>query len=79
MPLDVNHIFSYHAPTDVQAVHYKALRQAAKDFADAILAHTPPSADQTDAIRKVRETLFIANASVALDGRIYTTQSFPPS
>jgi hypothetical protein len=34
-----------------------------------IVALTPPSADQTAAIRKVREAVFTANAAIACGGR----------
>lgn len=62
-------IFSYHAPTAHQRYSYEALRESAKQFAETILAHTPPSADQSAAIRKVREAVMTANAAVALQGR----------
>lgn len=70
---DLDHVFSYHAPTEETAA-YAELRLAARAFAAAILTFTPPSADQTDAVRKVREALMTAHAAVALDGRIYTKE-----
>lgn len=70
--LDLNHIFSYHAPTDVQMVHYKAIRQAALDFAKAIVDHTPAGEDQRAAVRKTSEAMFTANAAIARNGRLYT-------
>lgn len=62
-------IFSYHAPSPEQQKNYEAIREAAKQFAETIILNTPPSADQTVAIRKVREAVMVANASVALEGK----------
>ena len=68
--MDIENIFKFHAPTDVQLVAYDEIQSAAKNLAAVIIAHTPPSADQTAAIRKVREAVMTANASVALDGKL---------
>lgn len=68
--LDLDHIFKYHAPTADQLPKYEALRAAAKAFAQAIVDNTPRGADQSAAIRHVREAVMTANASVALDGRL---------
>jgi len=65
----VENIFSYHAPTPEQIPKYETLRAAAKIFALAVLANTPASADQTAAIRKIREAVMTANAAIALDGQ----------
>lgn len=67
---DLDHIFKYHTPTPEQLPKYEALRAAAKSFAEAIVAHTPPSADQSAALRHVREAVMTANASIALGGRL---------
>jgi len=72
MALDLDHIFTYHAPTPDQIPKYEALRDAARTFAEEIVNFTPPGADQSAAIRHVREAVFFANASVALDGRLHT-------
>lgn len=60
--------FTYHAPESEQIEHYNALREAAKTFALAIVAHTPPGPDQTVAVRKIREAVMTANASIACKG-----------
>lgn len=67
-PVDLEHVFTYHAPTPEQLPKYTALREAAKAFAQVIVDNTPSSADQTTAIRKVREAVMTANAAIALDG-----------
>jgi hypothetical protein len=62
-------IFTYHAPDADQQVAYEKLRNAAYDFAVALTELTPPSADQTTAVRKLRECVMTANAAIALHGR----------
>lgn len=69
-PLDVDHVFTYHAPSPDQLEHYTAIRDAAKRLARTILEHTPSSADQSAAIRHVREAVMTANAAIALGGRL---------
>lgn len=65
----IEDIFSYHAPTDNQIGHYKAIHEKAKELALIIAEHTPSSADQTTAMRKLREVVMTANASIALNGK----------
>lgn len=62
-------IFSYHAPSSDQLPKYTAIRDAALEFAKVLVANTPASADQTTAIRLLRESVMTANAAVALDGK----------
>lgn len=69
--IDVDNIFSYHAPTSDQLPKYEVIRAAARIFARILLENTPPSADQTAAIRKLREAVMTANASIALKGELH--------
>jgi hypothetical protein len=62
---DVDNLFKYHPPKDDQVERYNKIRKAGKYFASAILNNTPASADQTAAIRKVREAVMTANAAIA--------------
>lgn len=66
---NLNNWFSYHTPSESNMPKYAALRQAARTFASVIVENTPSSADQTAAIRKVREAVQTANASIACCGR----------
>lgn len=66
---DLEEIFQYHAPDADQRVAYEKLRGAAKDFAQAIVELVPSSADQTAAIRLVRQAVMTANAGIALRGK----------
>lgn len=62
-------LFSYHAPEGDQPAKYEAIRAAAKAFAAVLVKNTPQSADQTAAMRKLRECIMTANASIALKGQ----------
>ena len=61
--------FTYHAPSSGQLQAYDELRNSAKNFAHIINKYCPESADKTAAIRKVREAVMTANASVACGGK----------
>lgn len=67
----LDNIFRYHAPDEVQIERYSELRAYAKAFARSILRHCPASADRTAALRKVREAVMTANASIALGGKAF--------
>lgn len=61
--------FTYHSPTPEQLPKYQAIRDAAHNLAEIIVENTLPSADQTAAVRKVREAVMTANASIACGGQ----------
>jgi len=61
--------FTYHPPSPEQAIAYGELRDAGLEFARTILRLTPPSADQSAAIRKVREAVATGNAAIACQGQ----------
>jgi len=63
-------IFTYQPPDDVQKIAYKAIREKAKELAFTIYQYTPPCADQSAAIRHLREATMTANAAIALKGLI---------
>ena len=64
----LSELFTYHPVREDQAPKYTAIRSAAKYFAEVLLANTPSGADQSAAIRKVREAVMTANAAISLDG-----------
>lgn len=73
---DLNNFFEYHPPSnDSEIERYRRIRAAGKAFAEMILAETPGCADQTVAIRRVREAVMIANSAIACYGDPLT----PPS
>ncbi len=59
--------FTYHAPHGNQQERYVALRNKAKELALLIIEHTPSSADQSTAIRLLRESIMTANAAIACE------------
>jgi hypothetical protein len=67
---EIEQIFTYHKPEGDQPAKYEKLREAAKAFALTILECVPICADQSAAIRHVREAVMTANAAIALKGRV---------
>jgi hypothetical protein len=61
-------LFRYQPPNETTVPKYQAVNQAAKNFAEVVLQNCPPSADRSDAIRKIREARMTANAAIALNG-----------
>lgn len=64
----VEEFFKYHAPNDFTIPKYGAINQAAKNFAEVVLANCPSGSDRSAAIRLIRDARMTANASVALNG-----------
>lgn len=62
---DIDNWFSYHPPQHGQSARYELLRNTARTLAKVILENTPSNADQTAAIRKLRECIMTANAAIA--------------
>lgn len=62
---DLDNWFTHHPPEGDQPARYVILRDAAKLFAEVIVAQTPKGPDQSAAIRKVREAVMTANAAIA--------------
>lgn len=69
--IDLEHVFTYHPPQPGQQDTYEKLRSSAKEFARTITELVPACADQSAAIRHVREALMTANAAIALGGKLY--------
>lgn len=61
---DLDRWFSYQAPDYQDVSRIREIREAARRFADVIHANTPGSADQSAAIRLVREAMMTANAAI---------------
>lgn len=61
--------FTYHPPASGDHPRFVAIRDAAKALAYVIKANTPGCADQTAALRKLRECVMTANAAIACGGR----------
>lgn len=64
----IEQLFTYHAPDADQVERIDRIRNAAKALAHVIVENTPKSADRSAAIRKLREAVMTANASIVLRG-----------
>lgn len=64
---DLDNWFTYHSPREGQQARYQAIREAAKALAETILRTSAASADQTAAIRKIREAVMTANQGIACE------------
>lgn len=64
---DLITMFSYHKPSEAQTQAIQNIRAAALRFGQVILRNTPPCADQTVAIRVVREAMMWANAAIVVN------------
>lgn len=63
--VDINNWFTYHAPTGTQQERYVAIRNKAKELAEVFINSSQSSADQTAAMRKLRETVMAMNLAIA--------------
>lgn len=59
--------FEYHPPHSDQHLRYRKIRKLGRELAKTILLCTPKCADQSAAIRKVREAVMTANAAIACE------------
>ena len=62
---DIDNWFTYHSPKGDQSIRYSMIREKAKELAILIIENTPSSADQSAAIRLLRECIMTANAAIA--------------
>lgn len=66
MTHDLENLFRIHPMEPGDSVKLVKIREAAKGFAAVVLANTPPGPDQDEAVRKIREAVWTANAAVAM-------------
>lgn len=74
---DLENWFSYHSPRPGQTERYVAIREAAKALAKVIVDSSVPSADQSAAIRLVREAVMTANAGIACESEDESVKKDP--
>ena len=65
----INHWTAYHKPDAKAVVQHENIKAAACVFMTAIADNTPPSADQSAALRIAREAMMTASAAVACGGK----------
>jgi hypothetical protein len=63
--IDLDVLFTYHAPKGDQADRYQEIRAAAKTFAQLICDESPASRERSHAINKIQEAVMWANAGIA--------------
>lgn len=69
MNLDLESIFSHHAPKDDGTVHrHETVRNAIKSAAVGVMNTCPDSPEKTLAIRKLQEAMMYANSAIAQYG-----------
>jgi hypothetical protein len=61
---EIRNWFTYRVPNSAILPKLNAIGEKAKELAEAILENTPESADQTAALRILREAIYTANASL---------------
>lgn len=66
---DLQNWFTYHPPTPEDVDRYKVVRDSALAFARVVNESCPNGPDKTAAIRKIREAVMTANASIACCGK----------
>ena len=64
--MNIEELFTYHAPNEEQIQQLQEVRTAAKELAYTIMENCPRSPDRTTAIRKLREAVMTANASIVV-------------
>lgn len=57
--------FTYHPPKPGQPERYERIRNAAKEFAELIVAECPDSRERSVALTKLETSVMFANAAIA--------------
>ena len=65
MGLDLENIYTYHAPKEGQPEKYTSLRSKGKELAQLVTSLAPASREQSCALTKIEEAIFWANAAIA--------------
>lgn len=66
--LDLDNIYTYHAPVPGQLERYVTLRENAKAMAQLIIDNCPETRERSIALTKMEEVIMWANASIARSG-----------
>lgn len=65
--MNIEQVFTYHAPKGTQQGRYERIRAEARAFAQTLLDCTPASAEQTLALRDLQRCVMMANAAIAIN------------
>lgn len=66
--LDIDQVFAFHPATEKTGPVHDEVRRVCREAAHELEALTPPSPEQTLALRKLQEAMMHANAAVAIHG-----------
>lgn len=69
MPDDLDRRFDYHAPDADRVGRHERVRAACKEFAEVLVDEVPVSRERDQALDKLEQALFYANAGIARNGR----------
>jgi hypothetical protein len=75
---DIDRWFTYHSPEAMQVKALTAIRNKARELAVLIRESTPNCADQSEAIRRVREAVMTANAAIMCAKEVETLDAPEP-
>ena len=70
LDFDPEYVFSHHHATPEKLARYEAIHEAAKRFAEVLLAKVPACDDRAAALHLLRESAMTACAAISLDGRL---------
>jgi hypothetical protein len=70
LDFDPEYVFSHHHATPEKLAKYEAIHNAAKRFAESLLANVPACDDRAAALQLLRESAMTACAAISLDGRL---------
>ena len=62
--------FTYHAPSKEQVDDMLEIREKAKELAYLLINKCPPCADRSSVLRRLRNVVMEANASIILNGLV---------
>jgi hypothetical protein len=63
--MNLNNVYTYHAPKLDQVVKYEDIRAKAYELAELILQHCPESRERSVAFTQLETAVMWANASIA--------------
>ena len=65
--MNLDNVFTYHAPKGDQQERYVALRVKARELAQLVMDRTPTSREQSLALTSIQQAVMWANAAIAIN------------
>lgn len=73
--MDIDKIFTYHNPSNIDPKRFEEIRNAAKNLGHQIMIHGGNKEEKNRAIIKLREAVFFAIASIAIPEDAFDEQN----